>query len=714
MASAACLVFYYSRTSSSPAACPCQCRGGAPVLRARRRRFRPAPLRASAASDQERLLADLREQTDPEAALRMLNSALAREDFAPSCAVYDEIIRKLGTAGAFDLMKGLVLEMRQEGHEVKLGVLQSFLESHARLQQFDGAVDLVLNQLDFFGIQANTVVYNHLLNVLVEGSKMKLLESVYNEMTTRGITPDVVTFNTLIKALCRAHQVRTAVLMLEEMPGHGVAPDETTFTTLMQGFIEEGSIEAALRVKAKMLEAGCSPTRVTVNVLINGYCKLGRVEDALGYIQQEIAEGFEPDKVTYNTFVHGMCQNGHVGHALKVMDLMLQEGHEPDVFTYNTVINCLSKNGELEEAKGILNQMVDRGCLPDTTTFNTLIVALCTQNRLEEALDLARNIKKAADILQTMTANGFEVDVVTYGTLINGLCKAGRTQVALKLLRGMRFKGMRPTPKAYNPVIQSLFKRNNLRDGISLFREMAEVGEPPDALTYKIVFRGLCRGGGPIKEAFDFLVEMVDKGYMPEFSSFRMLAEGLLNLDMDDYLISAIELVLEKGDFRESDVSAIKGYLKIRKFYDALATFGRLLEINNPQLLQYYQNHIRDIPKDCYLVIRMMLCDLDEFFALPFTDLVGTDQARTVASVLGVEDAYRQSGEAYGGKNGENKVGMEAGGNQLCGYLQELPILIFFPRDFILRQFLEPRKQRRHVSMLPHSNTFSLSLSDFC
>lgn len=112
---------------------------------------------------------------------------------------------------------------------------------------------------------------------------------------------------------------------------------------------------------------------------------------------------------------------------------------------------------------------------------------------------------------------------------------------------------------------------------------MAEVGEPPDALTYKIVFRGLCRGGGPIKEAFDFMLEMVDKGFIPEFSSFRMLAEGLLNLGMDDYFIRAIEIIMEKVDLRESDVSAIRGYLKIRKFYDALATFGRFLEINNPQ-----------------------------------------------------------------------------------------------------------------------------------
>ncbi|BAT12541.1 Os11g0133200 [Oryza sativa Japonica Group] len=276
------------RVCSAPRAeppCPCHVRVGPPLplrVRWRRAEARHGPLRAA---DQEQLLTALREQPDPDTVLRMLNAVLAWNDFAPGPEVYEEIIRKLGAAGALDLMKVLVAEMRREGHQVKLGVVHSFLDCYARQQLFDDAVDLVLNQLDpLFGIQADTVVYNHLLNVLVEGSEMKLLELVYSEMGARGIKPDVVTFNTLMKALCRAHQVRTAVLMLEEMSSRGVAPDETTFTTLMQGFVEEGSIEAALRVKARMLEMGCSLTKVMVNVLINGYCKLGRVKDALGYM----------------------------------------------------------------------------------------------------------------------------------------------------------------------------------------------------------------------------------------------------------------------------------------------------------------------------------------------------------------------------------------------------------------------------------------------
>nr|CAD1841032.1 unnamed protein product [Ananas comosus var. bracteatus] len=355
--------------------------------------------------------------------------------------------------------------MKRSGFEIKVGTFLTLVGSYSKFQLFDEAVDVVLNFMDEFELAAETDVYNYLLNVLVEGNKIKLVESVYSEMGSRGIKPDVSTFNILIKALCKTHQLRTAELMFEEMSSYGLAPDEITFTTLMQGFIEEGNMEGALRVKERMLEVNCSPTNVTVNVLIHG------------------------------------------------------QG----------------------------------------------------------------NIKKAADIVQTMTSNWCELDIVTYGTLMSGLCKANRTQIACKLLRTIQMKGMVPTPKAYNPVIQALFKQRKTTEAVRLFREMRENGEAPDAITYKIVFRGLCRGGGPIKEAVDFLEEMIENGFVPEFASFSMLAEGLLNLAMEDTLNRLVELVMERAEFAEKEVSMVKGFLKIRKFHDGLTAFGRILSTRKPE-----------------------------------------------------------------------------------------------------------------------------------
>lgn len=110
-----------------------------------------------------------------------------------------------------------------------------------------------------------------------------------------------------------------------------------------------------------------------------------------------------------------------------------------------------------------------------------------------------------------------------------------------------------------------------------LFREMMEKGDPPDAITYKIVFRGLCNGGGRIGEAVDFVFEMTENGYIPEFSSFYQLAEGLCALSMEDTLIKLVELVMAAAKFSEGEVSMIRGFLKIRKFQDAFATIANIL-----------------------------------------------------------------------------------------------------------------------------------------
>ncbi|CAI8602724.1 unnamed protein product [Vicia faba] len=180
-----------------------------------------------------------------------------------------------------------------------------------------------------------------------------------------------------------------------------------------------------------------------------------------------------------------------------------------------------------------------------------------------------------------MNSNGCEPDIVTYATLIGGLCKAGRAEVASKLLRSVQMKGIVLTPHAYNPVIQALFRRKRTKEGMRLFREMIEKSDPPDAVTYKIVFRGLCNGGGPIEEAVDFTVEMLEKGILPEFPSFGFLAEGLCSLSMEDTLIELINLVMERAKLSKRETSMIRGFLKIRKFNDALANLGGILDMQN-------------------------------------------------------------------------------------------------------------------------------------
>uniref|UniRef100_A0A7C9EX18 Pentacotripeptide-repeat region of PRORP domain-containing protein n=1 Tax=Opuntia streptacantha TaxID=393608 RepID=A0A7C9EX18_OPUST len=247
--------------------------------------------------------------------------------------------------------------------------------------------------------------------------------------------------------------------------------------------------------------------------------------------------------------------------ALWVFDWASQQPNfKPTLSVYEEVLRMLGNEGSFDSMERVLREMKQSGC------------------EINEG-----DIKKAADIVQTMTSNGCEPDIVTYGTLIQGLCKAGRVEVATRLLRSIQMKGMVLTPHAYNPVIQALFKKGRSDEAVRLFREMAEKGGPPDFVSHKIVFRGLCSSSGPIGEAVDFLVEMLENGFLPESLSFMMLADGLCSLSMEGTLIKLIDMIMKQGRFSESEVSVIKGFLKIRKFQDALATLVSMLNSRNPR-----------------------------------------------------------------------------------------------------------------------------------
>ncbi|KAI3474074.1 hypothetical protein Pfo_028862 [Paulownia fortunei] len=600
----------------------------------------------------KQLLDTLRREEDENSALRLFQWASKQPNFATTLPIYEEIIRKLGNVGSFDSVRQVLDDMKHSEVEIVEGTFFILIDSYAKFELYDEAVD-VLHVMEIeFGVRPGTHTYNFLLNVLVDGNKLILVESVHSKMLDDGVKPDVSTFNILIKALCKAHQIRPAILLMEEMPNYGFS-----------------NLGGALRVREQMVAAQCPWSNVTINVLINGFCKEGRVEEALIFVQEMANEGFCPDHFTFNTLISGLCKVGHVNHALEILDLMLQEGFDPDVFTYNTVISGLCKWREVEEAMEVLNQMLSRdcspnavtynaiistlckenqqcvlpdvstfnsliqglcltskfsiamelffemktkGCQPDEFTYNILIDCLCTKGKLDEALRLlkdmessgcarsvityntlidgfckSKKIEEAEEIFDEMELQGVSRNLVTYNTLIDGLCKckrccdlwhpnsglckAGRIEVATRLLRSIQMKGMVLTPQAYNPVIQALLKRKRIKEAMRLFREMEEKSDPPDAISYKLFSEDFF-GGGPIGEAVDFALEMTEKGHLPEFSSFYMLAEGLCALNMEETLVKLID-----------KVAMVMGFLKIRKFPDALATFGRVLNSRKPK-----------------------------------------------------------------------------------------------------------------------------------
>ncbi|KAI8560472.1 hypothetical protein RHMOL_Rhmol04G0258500 [Rhododendron molle] len=381
---------------------------------------------------------------DETSTLNLFYWASIHPNFKPTLPIYEEIIRKLGHVGSFDSMEQILDDMRVSNCWPTEGTFKIFIENYAKRDLYDEAIGVLDTMEQVFQVKPGRFSYNFLLNVLVDGKKFKLVESVCSMMLTRGVKPDVSTFNIVIKAPCKSHQTR---------------------------------------FKEEMIAAQCPLSKVTVDVLIRGYCKEGRIEEALNFAEEMWVEGFRPDQFTFNCLVLGFWKSGHVKQALELFDLMLQEGFDPHILTYNTLIYGLCKSGQVDEAVEVLNKMISRDCSPDTVTYNTLISNLCKEKQMEQAIEIAC----------IMTDKGILPDVRTFNSLIRGLCLTKNHDLAIDLFHGMKNYGCRPNDYTYNILINSLCSSGKIDRALVILKEMESSGCARDVVTYTPLIAGFCR-----------------------------------------------------------------------------------------------------------------------------------------------------------------------------------------------------------------------------
>ncbi|CBI32605.3 unnamed protein product, partial [Vitis vinifera] len=180
-------------------------------------------------------------------------------------------------------MRRVLQEMKHTGCEIRRGTFLILIESYAKFELFDEAVAVVDIMEEEFGLKLDAFTYNFLLNVLVDGNKLKLVEIVNSRMVSRGIKPDVTTFNILIKALWR----------IEEMTDKGFLPDFSSFLMLAEGLcalsMEDTLIKLVNRV---MKQANFSDSEVS---MIMGFLKIRKFQDALATLGR-ILSSREPKK----------------------------------------------------------------------------------------------------------------------------------------------------------------------------------------------------------------------------------------------------------------------------------------------------------------------------------------------------------------------------------------------------------------------------------
>lgn len=251
---------------------------------------------------------------------------------------------------------------------------------------------------------------------------------------------------------------------------------------------------------------------------------------------------------TMTGLIKVLGEEGLVNEALAAFYRMKQFHCRPDVYSYNTVIYALCKVGNFKKAKFLLEQMELPGfrCPPDTFTYTILISSYC-KHSLQTGCRKAirRRMWEANHLFRIMLFKGFKPDVVTYNCLIDGCCKTYRIERALELFDDMVKQGCFPNRVTYNSFIRYYCATNEIDKAMKMLRRMQELNHGlPTTSSYTPIIHAFCEAGKAL-EAWDILVELVDRGSIPREYTYK-LVHGMLKsvgkMDvLDDELCEKIE-----------------------------------------------------------------------------------------------------------------------------------------------------------------------------
>nr|POF06009.1 putative pentatricopeptide repeat-containing protein [Quercus suber] len=476
-------------------------------------------------------------QRDPIKALAMFNSVKTENGFKHTLLTYKCMIEKLGFHGEFEEMESLMSEVRMNiDNSLLEGIYIGAIRNYGRKGKVQEAVD-VFERMDFYNCEPSVQSYNAVMNILVEYGYFNQAHKVYLRMRDKGVIPDVYTFTIRIKSFCRTRRPHVALRLLNNMPSQGCELNAVAYCTVIGGFYEENCQVEAYQLFEGMLEQCICPDITTFNKLIHTLCKKGDVQESEKLLNKVLKRGILPNLFTFNIFIQGLCKKGALSEAVRSLDGVRCEGLTPDVVTYNTLICGLCKNLKAVEAERYLHKMVNDGLVPDAFTYNSIIDGYCKMGM----------IQNADQVLNDAIFKGFVPDEFTYCSLINGLCCDGDIDRAMAVFNDALGKGLKPTIVLYNTLVKGLSQRGLILQALQLINEMLDHGCSPNIWTYNLVINGLCKIGWNIDSGYDFLIENIEKGFIPSLTTFGQVLNCLCVEHRVLEAVGIIHLMVRKG-----------------------------------------------------------------------------------------------------------------------------------------------------------------------
>ncbi|KAK0577917.1 hypothetical protein LWI29_002276 [Acer saccharum] len=214
-------------------------------------------------------------------------------------------------------------------------------------------------------------------------------------------------------------------------------------------------------------------------------------------------------------------------------------GIEPNLETYNNVIKAFCESGDSSSVYSVLAEMDRKSVKPNATTFGTLLAGFYREEKYEDV----------GKVMNMMGKYGIKSGLSMHNIRIQSLCKLKKSVEARALFEGMLSRGIKPNSVTYNHLIHGFCREGNLEEAKRLFRSMVNRGCQPDSDCYFTLVHFLCQGGD-YETALKVCNESMEMGWVPNFSTMKLLVNGLAGVSKVKEAKELVELM--KGKFTKN------------------------------------------------------------------------------------------------------------------------------------------------------------------
>ncbi|KAI5064645.1 hypothetical protein GOP47_0021315 [Adiantum capillus-veneris] len=283
------------------------------------------------------------------------------------------------------------------------------------------------------GLEANCVLGNHVVPLLVECGAFSLAQKAFSKLAY----PNEHSWTSLIQGWIDCGNYENALDVYERMQQNGVAASKYTFVAVLKACSRLKYVDRGQSVFVEIVKEELEKDPYVGNILVDMYAKCGLTSEAYDIFVEVTTR----DVVSWTALISGYVEHGCALEAVHCFEQMQEEHVSPNAITFICVLKACTSMGIVDKGQEIHEMIIKDGFETDVMIGNSLVdmYARCAL------------LKEAHEVFDCMPIR----DVITWTSLMAGYAEHGYEEEGLDLLVLMQLEGLSPNAVTYVCALQA-------------------------------------------------------------------------------------------------------------------------------------------------------------------------------------------------------------------------------------------------------------------